>query len=688
MKVKFSPLLLATACGLSLFAQVSVAQTSIQLFGEVNTAQSLTGVSYTNPYAFNTNTLNLTCPTSGIQATLSGPLMNGGETAPALLSGALQPGGNLLVDNNIIVTVTPTGNGLATPANVCPASGVTITGQGLYNGNCFNSTYEFAAAGILGQNPDTFDMSPSGQTVDYAGGVPPIDISPYLSTSGTAQSVTIALTDEGGQVAGSTVFLVTNCTQGPVTGPAQISGNSITGGGTPSGLTQTFNFNTGNGQVVGFVYDVGGANSAGSLTDNTSGSTPISGDLPIDPTTFQPSFVSQTSFATSNCLIHTGEALPNGNPACKLYTLECTNGTNGPAGANCPVSDLDNEVVQDIFDGPPFSLPNISTPTGTFHEGIGFLTAADDWSATSGGPCSFNPASHLTTLPCPQNLLDSFTGPGGFSGTGITTNPNSTFISIYGVPQDNTSVSVKGEFPPHWNNTLTPTIYFSSLPPNFTKGASVLSGSTLVPLPNAANFIPAPIKSVTFGISPLNSPLPMPINEPIANDVTLPSATCPVPLPTTKTEPTFSASQQVTFPADGQYLIHYYAQDCAGTQELLFTMAPVTGVWSTNFYTHPIAIDTTPPAISGLSMPPLNVSGGYKVGSVQYVTYTCTDATSGAGVVQCGTKNYAHDSTYNTGTLKTQLNTSTVGGPYTITVHAVDGAGNSVSKSATYTVTH
>ncbi len=683
MKVKFSPLLLATACGLSLFAQVSVAQTSIQLFGPVDVATSLSNATYSTPYAFNANTLNLTCPTSGILATLSGPSMNGGETAPALLSGALQPGGNLLVDNNIIVTVTPTGNGLATPVNVCPASGVTITGQGLYNGNCFNSTYESAAAGILGQNPDTFDLSPSGQTVDYAGGVPPIDISPYLSTSGTAQSVTIALTDEGGEVAGSTVFLVTNCTQGPVTGPAQVSGNSITSGGTPSGLTQTFNFNTGNGQVVGFVYDVSGANTAGSLTGNTSGSTPISGDLPIDPTTFQPSFVSQTSFATSSCLIHTGEALPNGNPACKLYTLECTIGTNGPAGANCPVSDLDNEVVQDIFDGPPFSLPNIYTPNGTFHEGIGFLMAADNWSATSGGPCTFDEASGLATLPCPQNLLTSFTGPGGFSGTGITTNPNSTFVSIYGVPEDRTSVNVEGQKQAYWVNTLTPDVFFVSTPPNLSGGANILVNGHLTALPGYLSYRPAPIKSISYGVTTLNS-LPSPSNEPILNDTVLQSGACSSGPFTAVTEPNFAPPEQtLTIPGgEGQYLLHYYAQDCAGTQELLFTQDP-SGSWSTNFYTIPINVDLTNP-IAVITSP--SASQSFKKGVTVYGSFYCTDAPNGAGVTHCGSNSFATGSTYNTGPLSIKLNTSSVG-PQTLSIVAVDGAGNQSTTSVNYTVT-
>ena len=228
MKVKFSPWLFGMVMGVFLFAEGLVAQTTIQVFGPFNFGPSIGNASYNAPYSFNTSTLNLTCPTSGIVATLSGP----GEG-----------GGPLLVDNNIIVTVTPAGNGLATPANVCPVNEETITGEGIYNNSCFNSTYQTVSGSLAGQNPDIYLQSNSG-------GVAPIDISPYLSTSGTAQNVTIALVDEGGSVGSSSIFLTTNCTQGGVTGPATVSGNTFSPTDS-STLTQTFNFDTGANQKVG-----------------------------------------------------------------------------------------------------------------------------------------------------------------------------------------------------------------------------------------------------------------------------------------------------------------------------------------------------------------------------------------------------------------------------------------------------
>jgi hypothetical protein len=692
MRVKSPLWLFAIASGMTMFAQGVVAQTSIQLFSAVNVRNSTSTTTYANLSVFNSSTVNLTCSTAPIVATLSGPLMNGAGTAPQLDSSSqLQAGGNLLVDNVLLVTVTPTSTNVAGQTkNVC-TGGVSASS---YNGetistspvdltqSCFTAGYGNVASGILGADTDTTIASGGSKTVDAVGGVAPIDIS-ALFTSGT-QNVTIGLGDGGGILASSSIFLTTNCTQGGVTGPATVTGNPITTGGTPQGLTQNFNFNTGNNQVVGFVYDVSGSNSENTLVANTSGAIPQTTDLPLDPATFQPSFVIGTSFATSNCLIHSGELLPNGNEACKLYTLVCSNDTDpNAAGALCPVSSVANEVVQDLFDGPGFSLPNIITKGDTFHEGIGFLMASEDWSAANGGPCTFDSASGLQALPCPQNLLTDFSGPGRFASSGETDNPNSTFISIYGVPEDLTSIYIPSEWPGQWSNSHTPKIYFSSEAPNFSKGAWVRSGNALVPLPGAANFRPAPIKSITYGVSPSSSPA-QPVNEPIASDKTLVStANCTAAPFTAKTVPNFvPAVQTLSSLPDGHYRLHYYAKDCAGTQELLFTQDSSQS-WSTNFYSREINIDTTAPAISSITLSP---TGSYHVGAVAYANFSCSDASTGAGVVLCGLNIYGTETTYATGTLKLRLNTLFTG-TKTLVVYAIDGAGNIVSKSISYTVT-
>lgn len=685
MKIRlFSTVLLATACWA---VSAAKAQNAIQVFSPVDVRVSEAATSYTNPLAFNTNNLNLTCPASptGVLSSVSM--------------------GNVLVDNNLTVAVSNISSGgtvSTEPTNVCPTSGVPGLSTAL--NNCFTSGYEVpASAGSLtGLNPDTDVVPGTGLTIDQAGGVAPIDIHSMLVPG--PSTVTISLVDDGSYLASSSLYLNTNCTQTGVTGPAVVSGNPINNPPTPPELTQTFNFNGGSGQNVGFVYDLSEAETDGTLTVNPNGSTPQVTDLPVNPLMFQTNFAAGTSFATSQCLVHSGEVggplgEPATTPACKLYTLECITGTgSSEAGANCPVSTVANEVVKDIFDGPNFTLSPIIANGHTFHAGIGFLMASEgwgseagvppgtwDWDGGVGGLCTFDPAANLD-LPCPQNLLTSFTGPGTFSGSGETTHPNSTFISIAGVPEPLTTVVVKNASPSNWVTTDSVNVSFTATPPNLT-GTSI---------PGAANFIPAPIQSITYGVSPLSAPLPVPAGEPIANDVTLLNSACPIPTasnPWPTTASTFGpVLQTLNFTADGSYLLHYYAQDCAGTQDLLFQ--DPGGSWTTNFYTVQINVDTTAPSVSSLAPGAgLPGSGTYTQNAIVNASYSCSDA--GSGVVACtgvtAPTSTTCRSTYstgtpNTGTLTCLLPTKTVGSN-TFTVTAIDAAGNHSTSSVTYKVT-
>jgi hypothetical protein len=638
MKLRSLPLILTFSSCLTAYVPTLIAQTtSTQIFTPVNVRTSVTTTSTSSPATFNSSTLSLTCSASPIIATITGP-----------------SGGPVLVDNTINLTVTPSGGSATGPVNICTGGFPSPVNS------CFNTNYEGpASSGSLnGVNPDTLTAS---------GGVPPIDISSNL-VSGT-QSVTIGLVDLGGFLTGSSVFLNTNCTYGGVTGPAMVSGNTIT---PTSQLTQTFPFNSSTQQQVGFQYDVSGAAAAGTLTVDVGGSNPQVGDMPLDPATFQPTWAVNTPFATSACLVHSGELLPlTNNPACKLFTLECTVGTGASAsGAQCPLSTARNEGVDDIFDGPAITLHDIPTAGGpTFHEGFGLLMASEGW---AGGPCAFDPASGLETLPCPQNQLISFSGPGLFTGSAAIIHPNSTFISVAQVPEDLTTVTVTNEWPTHWINSSTAKLKFVSVPPNLTK----------TKLLGAANFIPSPIQSISYGISAVGS-VPDPGNIPIATDTTLTNST-PCPLPTASAPgptiaPTFAPSQQsISGLADGSYLVHYYAEDCAGTEELAFSQ--VGGSWVTNFYTHAINIDTVAPTISTL-VP--SAAGPYTKNQKVTVSFSCSDATS--GVVLCGLNLYAPGTTHTTPTLTYTLNTSS-SGKKTFAVAASDAAVNLSAASITYTV--
>jgi hypothetical protein len=633
------------------------AQTSIQVFGPVNVRPSASNAS-TNPVTFSSSTLNLTCA-AGATATLS----------------SAAGGGNVLVDNNIQITTT-SGSTTTGPVNVC--SGGTSDGS---SQDCFTASYQTpAGAGELtGQDPDTF-LAPGG----IGGGVPPINISGNLQTG--SQQLVIGLVDSGGFLASSTIYLNTSCSVSGVTGPASITGNPISSTPTAPQLTQNFSFSTLTGKQIQFTYDLSAAEKAqeqgsGTLTI-TDGTIPGASDSPVDPSTFIPVWVPGTSFATSSCLVHTGELLPSGAPACKLFTFECTVGTGSSAsGAQCPVSTLPNEVFQDVFDGPAFTLPDIINIFGpTFHQGIGFLMASEGW---NGGQCMFDPDSGLGELLCPQNILVSFSGPGGYVAKAQTTHPNSTFIPVLPVPEDLTTVTVQGQRPGAWISSHTANVTLSSQPPTFAR----------VPPPfrprGAANFVASPIQSITYGISAPNSvptpAMPASTDTTVTNPIACPTSSNPTQPPATVFTPT-PPQQSISIPdgADGNYLLHYFAQDCAGTSEFQFTRDR-SGSWSTNYYTIPINVDTVAPVVV-LSSPTLSPAGGtYTVGQPVTATYSCTDERS--GVVQCGASRFPYtEALRSTGNITSRVNTLTLG-PQTYTVTAVDAAGNTSSASVLYTVT-
>jgi fimbrial isopeptide formation D2 family protein len=290
----------------------------------------------------------------------------------------------------------------------------------------------------------------------------------------------------------------------------------------------------------------------------------------------------------------------------------------------------------------------------------------------TGGQCKFDQTTDFANTLCPQNLLVAFSGPGIYTSTSHGTHPNSSFATVAPVPEDLTTVTVSGQQAGGWINSDTANVTFSSQPPTF---ADVQS-----PPPGAANFLPAPIASITYGISLASNP-PMPGN-PVPGDTTL-TNTIACPTSSSPTEPAatvFTPPQQVIpiLDGDGMYLIHYFARDCASTEELKFTQ-DMTGSWSTSFYTVPVNVDTQPPVVATgplLSPPP---STNYGIADSYYLNqpnviakYSCTDSLS--GVVSCGTQTFP-PGTLNTGVITSPLDTSSTG-VKTFTVNVKDAAGN------------
>jgi uncharacterized repeat protein (TIGR01451 family) len=614
-------------------------QNAIQLFSPANVRLSTQGTgSGDNAKTFNSTIVNLNCAVSPVHA---------------IISSSPDGNGNVLVDNYVSLSV-----GESTPVDICKNGTSENGGQQ----NCFNTTYASQASDgkLTGQDPDGLASS---------GGVPALDISSYFGPG--AIQAQIKTVDTGGYLTSSTLYLVTNCTNLGVTGPGNITGNPISSSNpTSQQLTQNYAFNSSNNQQVRFTYDLSQAKDSGTLSI-PDGSTPSTADTPIDPTTFTTHYLHGTSFATANCLLHDGE-LYNGSPACKLYTLTCQVGTDpNQKGALCPASQERNEFFQEVFDGPSFTLPDIAGTDGlTFHQGVGFLEALDGW---VGGTCVFDSSSSIAHQLCPQNVLTNFSGPGAYRSGGPGQSPNSGFITVAPVPEDLTTITVSPQLQPgNWINKQNAIVNFVSTPPA---------------LASNNNFVAAPIQSLTYGISGTSN-VPQP-GSPIPGDVTIPNTACPSPgspnpPPATVFTPT---PQSVSVSADGSYLLHYFAQDCAGTEELKFTQT--AGSWSTSFYTFPINVDTVTPIVaSGPTLSPApstngGVANSYLIGQKVTANYSCTDDRS--GIVKCGTFTYAPGTTLNTGNLSSGVDTSKAGAQ-TFTVTAVDAAGNQTSTSVNYQV--
>ena len=287
----------------------------------------------------------------------------------------------------------------------------------------------------------------------------------------------------------------------------------------------------------------------------------------------------------------------------------------------------------------------------------------------TGGPCTFDPNSDQI-YSCPENLLTAFTGPGTTAAHSTTNHYNSAFISVGPVPEWATFLSFN--FPPtqKWTNSRTATASFISRPP-------------IVPEPNNG-FVAAPIASITYGVS-LETQLP-PTNFPIPTDTVLgvPGG-CPEPgTPATAFQP---PNQTITVGADGQYFVHFFATDCAGTEELYF-FKDQSSSWHTTFYTAELNVDTVAPeVVSGpiLSPPPTLIHGvyGYHKGASVLATYQCADTLS--GVAQCGSMTYSNP-VDNPGAVTTPVDTSTTG-TQMFSVQVVDAATNQgAPATVNYTV--
>ena len=326
-------LVLAAIAVLSMFAVSSQAQSNaIKVFAPVNVNNSL----HQGASSYGTNTISITCP-SEVSATLS-------STADGS-SNLLED--NLLYLNNLSYAGLTQSDGgdhqINGGVNVCRGGDTNSPGNSTAT-NCFQQSYEGAANGKIGVNPDTLVST-------Y--GVAPIDVSGYLSP-GNSQKLQFDLIDYGGLLGTSTIYLVTNCTQNGVVSGGTLTGNPITTTD-PNSLNQNLPFDSSNGQRVQFIADFTSANQSETLTVPP-GTIPFVKDNFITQADYH-TMVAGTSLATSDCIPLVGELDGNGQPACKFFTITCVNDSNNVAsGNNCPQSTARNSIFRSKYDSVPGSV--------------------------------------------------------------------------------------------------------------------------------------------------------------------------------------------------------------------------------------------------------------------------------------------------------------------------------------------
>jgi hypothetical protein len=231
----------------------------------------------------------------------------------------------------------------------------------------------------------------------------------------------------------------------------------------------------------------------------------------------------------------------------------------------------------------------------------------------------------------------------------------------------------------NWTNNSSPYVQLSTTPPIGVSGTA---------LPGASEFVAAPIQAINYGLTAPGGTVPQPAGEPITTDSSIAAPTCPtVGYNGTPPASVFTPTpvQLSLNSGDGSYTLHYYAQDCAGTQELQFALNSlvVPPSWYTAFYTYPINLDTNAPTVS-ITFP--SAGATYAYGQAVTASFNCLDTES--GLASCGGTNYTLLN--GTGPLTQQnltapLPTTTLGSN-TFTVSATDFAGNPSSASVTYTV--
>ena len=650
---------------LSFTSSVQAGPISIPLNGAYGAIQ-LFGALDINPSLFSFITWLQNPPTAGQTVQSANINLSCPAGVTAVLASTPDGSGDVFQDNTMQFVDT-VGTTTTTTTNVCLGGDSNFDGfTGFPPGttNCFQSSYENAAATYLGQNPDLATAPQSGGApgsfvATY--GVSPVNVAglltPGVGNASQIQSVSVQLQDAGGDLGAATLHLVTNCTLAGITPGGTVTGNPISTSD-PQSLTQTYTLDSAPNQGI-------------ALVDSTSQNPPPSGVVPSltdvgVPQSLFNQLVTGTSAAPAVCLRMGGELDSLGLPMCKGFLIQCTDTNSGTtSGSNCDPATPSGARL--LFDAAQFASPDgpvngfnflygpVGSPaadacsnvlsgvagaacaTGT---GPGILMGSDNWLCAPGqtAPCTplepntsttgtvYSSANCVLTGSvlgdlCPLNTLTQFKGAADALSGGTTPGKNSIFIPVVNMPLPSTAIS-NSTF--QANGWVSPPSSTAKL--TFTANPATYSASGNNPPLNS--FVAAPTYAVTYGISPANALLPD-TTYPVPNDTTLfnPTAANPnfgTPLCSSSTTPSFSSPASITPTADGIYNLHFFTTDCGLTEELVFNpqgpqLTDPTANWASFRYV-PLGVDTVAPTFT---CNPPNSGVWYKTN--QSVNCTVTD---------------------------------------------------------------
>jgi hypothetical protein len=646
---------------------LSGAYGAIKLFDETTIAVSNPTASSSSPTTIESANLNLSCPTSPITATLSNtPGIFPNPTAPNTL-------GDVLVDNYIILSVggNLVSGGNSPPGNVC--AGGANDGSGVPD--CFSNQYRSAVLGIVGDPTDTVTNPGNSvpQMLGLAGGVAPIDVSSYL-TSGLspvdAVQASFDLLDYGGYVASSSLFLVTNCSP---TGIAP--GGTITGAPITPDLPENVVFDNNPNQNI-----------SATTTNTAAGEVPMVTNIGVPQSLFY-QLVAGKSAAPSVCSRMTGELDSFGLPLCKAFLIQCYNSANGTTtGDNCipTASSARTLLIAAQFSSPdePSGVNYLYGPVGGSDactevvalgggcaQGTGpaLLMGGDSWLCTAAGapvalPCTpveantessgtiYSPENcvltgALTNFLCPLDTLSEFKGAADALHGGGTTGTNSIVIPVVNMPLPFTNLTTSPTINPNgWVNSLTLGVSLTANQATYSNPPTCPTTPGTIPCANG--FTPAPPYSVTYGISPIATPLPdtlypVPTDSvQYAGNSTVFHNTDPLQPPptiancTTSLKPSFVANDSF-MESEGIYNLHYFTTDCAFTEGLVFNptaaqQSDPTANWA-SFQVTSVGLDNVAPTLTCAVTTPIGNNGWYTTPSVN-ASCTANDDFSGFGI--------------------------------------------------------